>query len=40
MKAANKSKKRWRERWYVRHPGYTHTSWSKERRLKKAKKVK
>lgn len=31
-KKANKSKKKWREKWYKEHPGWTHKAWAEERK--------
>lgn len=36
-KKSNKAKKKWRERWYLKHPGLTHKEYSKQK--KSAKKT-
>jgi len=34
----NDSKRRWRVRWYLRHPGWTHKAWAREKRMKRLEK--
>ena len=30
-KAPNKAKKKWRERWYLKHPGLTHKEYARQK---------